>query len=356
MGQPIKVLLVSVKSTQSHGGIAVWTRHYENGSAAQGIESELVNIEMIGTRATDGTAKRSFADEARRTKRIFAEMNKLLSDPAKSFHVAHLNTSCGTFGLFRDYLIAGRIHRKGIPVVTQFHRDVPAAMHSRVSRFFLKKLIKVSDRLLVLCENSKQYLARQFHADSIKVPNFIDASMIREEEKKINPELKKAVFVGRVQQTKGAFELYEAAKRLPDIQFELIGKPSEEILRLDVPENVQLLGGMPHEQVLEHLDDADIFVFPTYSEGFSMALMESMARGLPSVATDVGANKDMLDGGCGAVIPAKDVDALVEGIESLRPMELRASMSKNSAQKVQSQYTVDAVMQTIRDIYNEILQ
>lgn len=58
MSQSMRVLLVSVKSTQTHGGIAVWTEHYLNGCKSYGLESELVNIEMIGARATGGAIVR----------------------------------------------------------------------------------------------------------------------------------------------------------------------------------------------------------------------------------------------------------------------------------------------------------
>lgn len=354
MIQPMRVLLVSVKSTRSHGGIAVWTDHYLNGCEKYGIESELVNIEMLGARATGDTSKRNILDEVTRTKGIFAQLKGLLSCKAKTFDVAHLNTSCGTFGLVRDYWIARRIHRKGIPVVTQFHRDVPAAMGNPISRFWLKKLLRVSAGLMVLCESSRQYLKTEFGVEAFKVPNFIDAALVRKAPKEIRPTAQKAVFVGRVQRAKGAAELYQAARRLPDLQFELIGAPSEELSQWETPENIHLLGGMPHEQVLEHLDEADFFIFPTYSEGFSMALMECMARGLPAVATDVGANSDMLSDGCGIIIPAKDADALVRAAEELQSVSLRQEMSAKAVQKVQSQYTVDAVMKTIKSIYEQI--
>src|SRR5206468_649823 len=50
-----------------------------------------------------------------------------------------------------------------------------------------------------------------------------------------------------------------------------------------------------HEQISRYLKQCDAFVFPTLSEGFSLALVEAMAAGLPIVTTRVGAAPDILE-------------------------------------------------------------
>ena len=111
----MKLLLVSVKSEVSRGGIAVWTDRYLSQCKTHGINCTLINTEAVGKRAEQGTAKRSLRDEFVRTRRIFKDLEGALKT---DFDAAHLNTSCGTFGLFRDYFIARKIKRKGIPLVT----------------------------------------------------------------------------------------------------------------------------------------------------------------------------------------------------------------------------------------------
>ena len=68
-------------------------------------------------------------------------------------------------------------------------------------------------------------------------------------------ELKRIVFVGRVSRAKGAFELYELAKRLPHINFELIGEISDEFSNIDQPDNVVTTGPMKHDDLINHLDN-----------------------------------------------------------------------------------------------------
>ena len=55
-----------------------------------------------------------------------------------------------------------------------------------------------------------------------------------------------------------------------------------------------------------------MFVFPSYFEGFGLVVGEAMACGLPVVASDASAASDIVDGSCGRVFPAGDLDALVE--------------------------------------------
>lgn len=346
----MKVLLVSVKSAVSHGGIAVWTRHYLSECCNQGIETDLVNVEMQGRRATDGTAKRNLLDEFIRTRRIFKQLGGFLKN-AETYDAAHLNTSCGKFGLIRDCMIGERIAKKGIPLVTHYHCDVGNSMRDKKKLKYLEKLAKLSRNNLVLSENSYRYMKDTLGIEAEKVPNFLDSSMILEGEKEIQQKLRRIFFVGRVEPQKGVAEIYELARRFPDMTFALAGAVRDSVAQWEKPENVELLGGMPHDQVIAQMDAADVFLFPSHSEGFSVALTESMARGLPAVATDVGAAADMLAADCGIVVPKGDVDAMEQALKALQDPAVRQSISKAAVEKVRRCYTTEAVVSQIKSIY-----
>lgn len=344
----MKLLLVSVKSEVSRGGIAVWTDRYLSRCASHGIDCTLVNTETVGKRAHQGTARRSITDEIVRTGRIFKDLKNALKE---QFDVAHLNTSCGTFGLFRDYLVARYIRKKGIPLVTHYHCDIPNWIHNPVSCAVLGKLAKFSDRNLVLCENSRRYLEEQFGVESVKIPNFIEDTLVCNMPKDIKESLQRIFFVGRVEEAKGAAEMYELARRFPGLTFELVGEVSAQVAAWEKPDNVLLPGSKPHGQVIECLDAADIFLFPSHSEGFSVALMEAMARGVPSIATDVGANADMLADGCGIVVPRGDVNAMEQAILQLQDVEKRREMSCRAVGKVRTAYMTDEVIKKMKGLY-----
>ena len=348
----MRVLLVSVKNEAAHGGIAVWTESYLKGCADRGIDADIVNIQMQGKRAVDGTAKRNLLDELRRTKDIFGQLCGCLKYP-ESYDVAHLNTSCGTFGLIRDMMIAQRIVRKGIPLVTHYHCDISNCIGNALSHRCLGKLAKLSRHNLVLNEKSRRYLEEQFSLNGVKIPNFIEQSLVLKTEKTVREKLGRVFFVGRIEPQKGAAEIYELARRFPELTFSLAGEVREEVAQWDKPENVMLLGGMPHEQVIAQMDQSDVFLFPSHSEGFSMALMEAMARGLPAVATEVGAAADMLANGCGIVVPKGDVEAMDQALKNLQDAKLRQSISGAAVSKVRQCYTTDAVVKLLVSVYED---
>lgn len=345
----MKILLITVKSQISHGGIAVWTDGFLAGCKKKGIDVDIVNIEVVGKRLQNLNSGRNLFDEYRRTKRIFNDLKKALKD--NTYSAVHLNTSCGTMGLLRDCILAVYIKKKGIPLVTHYHCDIPYWIRKKYSRSALKKLATLSDKNIVLCENSRKYLENEFDIESYIIPNFVDDSLIISKPKVINEELQKIVFVGRVSKAKGAYEIYELADRFPKITFELIGEVSEEFARLPKPQNVVLTGPMPHDDLIGHIDLADLFLFPSHSEGFSLALTEAMARGIPCIATDAGANSDMLSDDCGYVVKIGDTNSMEKAIKEMS-YQKRIVLSKNAVTKSINYYTVENVVKIFENLYS----
>lgn len=347
----INLLLVSPQSKQSQGGMTVWTDMFLTHCAGNGIACDLLNIATIGSRALKGNSKRNYRDEFVRTKAIFVNLKQKLS--VQEYHAAHLNTSCGAFGLIRDYLIVKQIKKKQphCRCIVHFHCDVENQTQIRYKRFFLKKILEATDEVLTLNEKNRQFLGQVCTKKITVVPNFVDRSIIRNQEKPISEDIHKAVFVGYVQPRKGAQEIYELAKKYENITFELFGEVRGDVKEWDKPGNVVLHGPKSRCDIFNALDESDIFLFPTYSEGFSIALLESMARGLPCITTSVGANAEMIEGKGGIIVSVGDKVAMELAIESLRDPQKRKEMSKWNVQKVCAAYTVQTVMEKIFNVY-----
>ena len=194
-----------------------------------------------------------------------------------------------------------------------------------------------------------RYLMQKYGAKSTVIPNFIDEELVRKAPKFICETMKNAVFVGAVHTPKGVHELFLLAKRVPSITFTLIGDVQEHLDEHALPQNVLLLGGKKREEILSILDGADVFVFPTHSEGFSMALLEAMARGLPCLATDAGANLDMIENKGGRVVDVGDVDAMEQALHEMASPDARRQMSEWCIQKVQTFYTATKVLTEIKE-------
>ena len=350
----MNVLLISAKVENPSGGIAVWTEHYLTGcKEIENLFCDLVNVAMNGRRAACATAKRSLKDEVFRTYEIIKQLNEKLRHG--SYDVAHLNTSIGAFGIVRDYFIARKVAKRGIPVILHFHCDVPKWDTNCITRYFLKRILKICKMEYVLCESSRQYLRDAYGVEGTKIPNFVDEDLIAPS-KIIGKHIRKIMFSGRVSISKGAAEIFEVAKYFPDITFVLAGEVSEEIAPLKHPDNIVLAGVQEHNTVISDLDAADLFLFPSHTEGFSLALAEAMARGLPAVATDVGANAEMLEGQGGIVVAVGDVRAMKDAVMQLDDSDIREKMSLWNLKKVKEQYGTKQVMRMLIRSYEKVTE
>jgi len=93
---------------------------------------------------------------------------------------------------------------------------------------------------------------------------------------------------------------YECAKEKPDIELVIIGDGSyrgylENITKdLGIEKKVRFLGLLPHEEVLEQMSKAHLFVLPSITEGLPRAMIEAMACGLPCIGSSVGGIPELL--------------------------------------------------------------
>jgi glycosyltransferase involved in cell wall biosynthesis len=138
-------------------------------------------------------------------------------------------------------------------------------------------------------------------------------------------------YVGRVEATKGIPLLLEAFSQLPvsEKQLTLVGGWSTRRMRKYMEEwlespRIQMAPGDP----LPVLHEADVFVHPTYEDGFGYAPMEALACGVPVIATeDTGMKEYIREGENGYVVPTGRVDPIVERLDHLRRDPKAASKS-----------------------------
>lgn len=344
----MKILLVS-PLPPPEGGISTWTKNYIEYCNSNGVECEIVNIALTGKRAKKINDKRSVLDEIGRTINIIKDLKKKI----KVFKpdVVHLNTSCSKFGLFRDCLCAKIIKKNKIPLVLHCRCNIEDQLGGRnLSIKYFNKISKLADKILTLNTPSFNYANSVANGKALTFPNFIKENNAPKIER-VNEKLSKVIFLGHVQRTKGIFELFETAKVNSDIIFDVYGPINSEVAQIEPPSNVNMLGRIEHDVVLEKLHDYDLFLFPTYTEGFSNALAEAMYAGLPVIATEVGANKDMIEDKGGIIVPAKNAQSIIDAFEVVKDSTFRQNCCNFNKNKVSKNYTIDKVMESLLEIY-----
>ena len=175
--------------------------------------------------------------------------------------------------------------------------------------------------------------------------------------------------VGNIRRVKGHDLMIRAAadivQQFPGVSFSIAGAVLEPdyfedlqslVNKLGLAGSFHFLGGACDLQ--RHLTGADIFVLPSRSEGFSNAIIEAMAAGLPVVATGVGGNAEAVeDGISGLIVPPEDPDALTKALAKLLADPARAkAMGKAGREIVAKKFTIEAMMSHIASTYRRLLE
>ncbi len=117
------------------------------------------------------------------------------------------------------------------------------------------------------------------------------------------------------------------------------------------------LGVLDESAKIEALQRCDFLVLPSFSEGFSMAVLEAMAMGKPVVTTAVGAMRDFVVDGCnGLVISPGDTQALNAAIRRLlADRKLRDRIARTNAIYVRENFSQERVAFLLARIFHEIV-
>lgn len=176
------------------------------------------------------------------------------------------------------------------------------------------------------------------------------------------------VFIGRLVRDKGVNELVEAFSRLnahyPDTRLLLVG-PYEENLNPLKPETLAEIERNKAIEAVGRQNDvrpwlaaADVFVFPSYREGFPNVVIEAGAMGLPSIVTDINGSREIIiDGRNGVIIPPRQAETLREAMEVfITDSDLTKKLSSDARALVASRYEQGFVRQCLKNYYKEILK
>jgi glycosyltransferase involved in cell wall biosynthesis len=173
------------------------------------------------------------------------------------------------------------------------------------------------------------------------------------------------VTVGRLVEKKGVDTLLRAAALLrrtrPDLTVDvvgdgpLMGELTALVESLDLQGCVRMLGARDHEESLARIAGARVFALPCRiaSDGdrdsMPLVVKEAMVRDVPCVGTDVAAVPEMLDDGCGLLVPPDDPEALAEALDRLLSDEsLRQQVVARARARALERFTLHGEVSRLR--------
>ncbi len=103
------------------------------------------------------------------------------------------------------------------------------------------------------------------------------------------------------------------------------------------------------------LDAADFFVLMSQREGFSFALLEAMAHGLPAIVADIPENIEAI-GDSGLAVPYGDEEATATAMRRLsEDGEYRSTLAERARQRIAGQFSAEQMIEGTRALYDEVL-
>ncbi len=369
----MRVLLCTPWDISHGGGISRWAhhiaQHYEDNLSSE-LQIDICPMDRsIYLDEVASSIKRGYCG----VKDYYAISKEIINKvKATSYDIVHLASSA-SISLVKDIYILWQLKRLGIKTVIHFHFGrIPQLFEQKNWEYrLMKTVLKLATKVVVLDKMSYDTLAVAGYNNIDKLPNPLSPqiSKIIEDNKNAEQVQGKILFVGHLYKTKGVFELVEACASIPDISLTLVGQ-YEEVVKNElqaiadkkkVTEWVCFTGNLPMEQVIKEMKSCDVFVLPTYTEGFPNVIIESMACGCAIVTTPVGAIPEMLEEEngkqYGVLVPPQNAQALKEGIEAmLNDEQLKTECRKNVVQRVNERYNIDAVWTQIVAIWKKTMK
>ncbi|QLE56231.1 glycosyltransferase family 4 protein [Nostoc sp. TCL26-01] len=225
------------------------------------------------------------------------------------------------------------------------------------------------DRVIVFSQIQRELLARMGVQEKniAVIPNGVNTNKYSPGYSQIKTEFQAErlfVYQGRIAPEKNVESLLRAWKQAD------MGSSSKLLIVGDGPLRASLepfygldygiiwLGFVADEdRRVEILRGADVFILPSLVEGLSLSLLEAMACGLACLATDVGADGEVLEKGAGVVMSTKTVRSQ---LRTLLPLfqdhpELTTVLGQKARKRVEELYTLKKNITQLEELYSEVL-
>lgn len=302
----------------------------------------------------------------RKIKNAMKAIKEFLVRTKEPVDIVHIHLSFG-MSFYRKLIFFVIARFKQLKTVIHLHGSKFDEFYDK-GGWLRKKLISYmfnhADALIALSKEWKSFISSVSNNSNITIV-YNGASVEKFANKLDNGDVINILFMGRLGDRKGTYDLIEAfkslAKSFPEARLLLGGdgeldKVKQILEEEDLIEKVSVLGWVGGDQKIELFRRADMYVLPSYNEGLPGSILEAMAAGSPIVSTTVGGIPEaVLDGINGYLVAPGDITALSQALASLcKDKTLRNRMGKASQELILEKFNINKIVQQIVTLYKVV--
>jgi glycosyltransferase involved in cell wall biosynthesis len=258
---------------------------------------------------------------------------------------------CLLSGIFAKSVLRSRF-------VITLHNVTEAALVRKLR--FLRYLLKYPDKIVCVSNAVKNILSNVIGPEKLEViPCGVDLQIFKNQNLCRKNQL---VAIGIFKWQKGypyLIEAMDALSKSHQHQLLIIGDGPErpqierQIEKLRLTDRVRLLGILPQEQIVKHLNESKLFIMSSLTEGLPRVLLEAIACGTPSVVTTA-CNAEGIIEKVGIAVEPANSRALAKAVETLLSDEERWNRLSKRCLQVAQEYGWNIIASRTLDLYKRL--
>lgn len=344
----INVLMIGPARSVKGGMTTVVDNYYQYGL------DKMVNLKYIET-CNDSNKISKFLKEQKGMKEFRKEID--------NYDVVHIHMASRR-STFRKGKYVRIAKSKGKKVIIHIHGAEYKLFYNECNekqKKYVRETLNLADKIIVLSEEWKEYFKDLVDENKICV---IYNSIVIPEDFEKDLDTNKILFLGRIGQRKGIYDLLEVIEKLipefPDLKLYVGGDGEVEKLKgiiaeKELQDNVIYVGWTSGEQKEKLLKECSFYILPSYNEGMPMSVLEGMAYKNVVISTRVGGiPKVITNEDNGILVDAGDKEYLVKIIKELLNDEIiRKRLSDNARITMEQRFNIESVLKLLLELYRE---
>lgn len=251
--------------------------------------------------------------------------------------------------------LVGMEHWSGL---NQFELSSDIIYRGQIAYQGANKIIAVSNSL-------KKQIYNYFKRDAIVIHNMVNEDFFQVPIRKYtNRDKLIYISIGSLFYIKGHDILIKALSEVAQYtlgwELRIVGGGSEEknlqnlIKQLGLENNIKIIGRKNKQEIISLLYDSDIFILPSRSENFSVAVLEALSAGLPVVATICGGIRECINEKNGVLVSVEDISGLAKSILDISK-NIELYDKQFIADECKRHFSPSVISKKITDVFREVI-